>query len=107
MLKSKESEQSWNNLSSPSFVYWKSLATLTVCIDQLTAFYICLSSHVCICIQAANPGCILEDFVRWYSPLDWMEDPGSGEMNHEYQQEGGQAMAIRGYLSVRMQCEGT
>ncbi|CAK9860416.1 unnamed protein product [Sphagnum jensenii] len=56
--------------------------------------------------KAANPGCILEDFVRWYSPLDWMEDPGSGEMNHEYQQEGGEDMAIRGYLSVRMQCEG-
>lgn len=26
-----------------------------------------------IFIQAANPGCILEDFVRWYSPLDWVE----------------------------------
>jgi Rab3 GTPase-activating protein catalytic subunit len=35
-----------------------------------------------------------------------MEDPGSGEMNHEYQQDGGQDMGIRGYLSVRMQCEG-
>jgi Rab3 GTPase-activating protein catalytic subunit len=35
-----------------------------------------------------------------------MEDPRSVEMNHDYQQEGGQDMAIRGYLSVRMQCEG-
>ena len=26
--------------------------------------------------QAANPGCLLEDFVRWYSPRDWIEDTG-------------------------------
>ena len=26
------------------------------------------------CIQAANPGCLLEDFVRWYSPRDWIEE---------------------------------
>eukprot|EP00899_Mesostigma_viride_P023538 jgi/Mesvir1/4369/Mv02447-RA.2 len=25
--------------------------------------------------KAANPGCVLEDFVRWYSPPDWIEDP--------------------------------
>ncbi|CAK9224306.1 unnamed protein product [Sphagnum jensenii] len=56
--------------------------------------------------KAANPGCILEDFVRWYSPLDWREEPGSGEMIPECQEEGGEDMAIRGYLSVRMQCEG-
>ncbi len=24
-------------------------------------------------IQAANPGAILEDFIRWYSPRDWIE----------------------------------
>lgn len=29
----------------------------------------CLSAHP----QAANPGCLLEDFVRWYSPRDWIE----------------------------------
>lgn len=23
-------------------------------------------------VQAANPGCLLEDFVRWYSPNDWI-----------------------------------
>ena len=23
--------------------------------------------------QAANPGCLLEDFVRWYSPNDWLQ----------------------------------
>merc|ERR1739838_648318 len=24
--------------------------------------------------KAANPGATLEDFVRWYSPRDWIED---------------------------------
>src|SRR6218665_932695 len=24
--------------------------------------------------KAANPGCILGDFVRWYSPRDWVEE---------------------------------
>ena len=24
--------------------------------------------------QAANPECLLEDFVRWYSPRDWIEE---------------------------------
>ena len=23
--------------------------------------------------KAANPGCVLADFVRWYSPRDWIE----------------------------------
>ena len=27
-----------------------------------------------ILLQAANPGCVLEDFVRWYSPRDWVEE---------------------------------
>ena len=26
------------------------------------------------CFKAANPGCILEDFIRWYSPRDWDSD---------------------------------
>ena len=26
-------------------------------------------------LQAANPGCVLEDFVRWYSPPDWSAVP--------------------------------
>jgi len=24
--------------------------------------------------QAANPGAVLEDFIRWYSPRDWIDD---------------------------------
>lgn len=27
--------------------------------------------------QAANPGCLLEDFVRWYSPRDWLDEESS------------------------------
>lgn len=29
--------------------------------------------------QAANPGCLLEDFVRWYSPFDWIPGPETEE----------------------------
>ena len=28
--------------------------------------------------QAANPGCLLADFVRWYSPRDWIEGEEEG-----------------------------
>ncbi|XP_024518524.1 rab3 GTPase-activating protein catalytic subunit [Selaginella moellendorffii] len=27
--------------------------------------------------KAANPGAVLEDFVRWHSPRDWIDDDGS------------------------------
>lgn len=30
-------------------------------------------------LQAANPGCLLEDFVRWYSPFDWIPGPETEE----------------------------
>ncbi|KAL9957793.1 hypothetical protein ACROYT_G034737 [Oculina patagonica] len=29
--------------------------------------------------KAANPGCLLEDFVRWYSPFDWIPGPETEE----------------------------
>jgi hypothetical protein len=29
--------------------------------------------------KAANPGCQLGDFVRWYSPRDWIETEEMGE----------------------------
>ncbi|XP_076642287.1 RAB3 GTPase activating protein subunit 1 [Halictus rubicundus] len=41
--------------------------------------------------KAANPGAVLEDFIRWYSPRDWIED---GETDNW-----GQAT---GHLSARM-----
>ncbi|KAM6553862.1 hypothetical protein CsatB_014624 [Cannabis sativa] len=54
--------------------------------------------------KAANPGCILEDFVRWHSPPDWTEvepiiedkDPSND----------GDILSIRGQLSSRMKKEG-
>lgn len=35
--------------------------------------------------QAANPGAILEDFIRWYSPRDWIEED---EVNEYGQKKG-------------------
>ncbi|KAL0886793.1 hypothetical protein Bca101_010776 [Brassica carinata] len=47
--------------------------------------------------KAANPGCILEDFVRWHSPPDWTENDTSS---------GDDSSPLRGQLSIRMQKEG-
>ncbi|CAN8248290.1 unnamed protein product [Cochlearia groenlandica] len=47
--------------------------------------------------KAANPGCILEDFVRWHSPPDWTENDNSS---------GDDSSPPRGQLSTRMQKEG-
>ncbi|XP_017758239.1 PREDICTED: rab3 GTPase-activating protein catalytic subunit isoform X2 [Eufriesea mexicana] len=41
--------------------------------------------------KAANPGAVLEDFIRWYSPRDWIEDSGTDEWDQP-----------RGHLSARM-----
>nr|XP_043638772.1 uncharacterized protein LOC122609886 isoform X2 [Erigeron canadensis] len=53
--------------------------------------------------KAANPGCILEDFVRWHSPPDWMESTTDDENKEPV---GGDNMSSRGHLSMRMQKEG-
>uniref|UniRef100_A0A0A9XWU8 Rab3 GTPase-activating protein catalytic subunit n=1 Tax=Lygus hesperus TaxID=30085 RepID=A0A0A9XWU8_LYGHE len=45
--------------------------------------------------KAANPGAVIEDFIRWYSPRDWIET--------EEEDEWGQK---KGELSVRMQLPG-
>lgn len=45
--------------------------------------------------KAANPGAILEDFIRWYSPRDWIEE----DEVDEYGQK-------KGSLSTRMQIKG-
>ncbi|KAB2086234.1 hypothetical protein ES319_A04G015400v1 [Gossypium barbadense] len=42
--------------------------------------------------KAANPGCVLEDFVRWHSPPDWIEAEPSDKVP-----------GARGQLSSRMQ----
>ncbi|KAL8159925.1 hypothetical protein V2J09_001462 [Rumex salicifolius] len=51
--------------------------------------------------KAANPGCILEDFVRWHSPPDWTEASSSDEADEVLKEE-----TPRGRLSSRMQKEG-
>lgn len=44
--------------------------------------------------KAANPGSVVEDFIRWYSPRDWIEE--------EEEDEWGQK---KGHLSPRMMIE--
>lgn len=41
--------------------------------------------------KAANPGSILEDFIRWYSPRDWIEEDETDEWGQK-----------KGHLSSRM-----
>ncbi|XP_012682028.1 rab3 GTPase-activating protein catalytic subunit isoform X2 [Clupea harengus] len=48
--------------------------------------------------KAANPGCSLEDFVRWYSPRDYVEE-------EEETDEAGQTV-VKGDLSARMKIPG-
>ncbi|KAM6071107.1 rab3 GTPase-activating protein catalytic subunit isoform 1-T1 [Chlamydotis macqueenii] len=43
--------------------------------------------------KAANPGCCLEDFVRWYSPRDYIEEEVVDEKGNR---------VIKGELSARM-----
>ncbi|XP_025751573.2 rab3 GTPase-activating protein catalytic subunit [Manacus vitellinus] len=43
--------------------------------------------------KAANPGCCLEDFVRWYSPRDYIEEEVVDEKGNKI---------IKGELSARM-----
>ncbi|XP_048339326.1 rab3 GTPase-activating protein catalytic subunit isoform X2 [Sphaerodactylus townsendi] len=43
--------------------------------------------------KAANPGCCLEDFVRWYSPRDYVEEETVDEKGN---------VVIKGELSARM-----
>ncbi|CAO2636676.1 Rab3 GTPase-activating protein catalytic subunit [Lemmus lemmus] len=43
--------------------------------------------------KAANPGCFLEDFVRWYSPRDYIEEEVTDEKGN---------VVLKGELSARM-----
>lgn len=58
------------------------MESFKVCIDlkiwRCKTFYkvYLLSFYI---IQAANPGAVLEDFIRWYSPRDWVDDEGIDE----------------------------
>ena len=43
-------------------------------LTKITAFNCTYIDSLCLLyFQAANPECVLEDFVRWYSPRDWVE----------------------------------
>ncbi|XP_034678851.1 uncharacterized protein LOC117909054 isoform X3 [Vitis riparia] len=54
--------------------------------------------------KAANPGSILEDFVRWHSPPDWTDTEPSDECKDTF--DGGDSLSARGQLSSRMRKEG-
>ncbi|KAM6554199.1 hypothetical protein CsatB_014961 [Cannabis sativa] len=54
--------------------------------------------------KAANPGCILEDFVRWHSPPDWTE--AEPIIEDKDPSNDGDILSMRGQLSSRMQKEG-
>ncbi|XP_029383713.1 rab3 GTPase-activating protein catalytic subunit isoform X2 [Echeneis naucrates] len=47
--------------------------------------------------KAANPGCVLEDFVRWYSPRDYVEEEVVDEKGNK---------VLKGELSARMKIPG-
>uniref|UniRef100_A0A8C5H0S8 Rab3 GTPase-activating protein catalytic subunit n=1 Tax=Gouania willdenowi TaxID=441366 RepID=A0A8C5H0S8_GOUWI len=47
--------------------------------------------------KAANPGCVLEDFVRWYSPRDYVEEVVVDEKGNK---------VLKGELSARMKIPG-
>uniref|UniRef100_A0A3P8TBC5 Rab3 GTPase-activating protein catalytic subunit n=1 Tax=Amphiprion percula TaxID=161767 RepID=A0A3P8TBC5_AMPPE len=47
--------------------------------------------------KAANPGCVLEDFVRWYSPRDYVEEEVVDEKGNT---------VVKGELSPRMKIPG-
>ncbi|CAJ1080577.1 rab3 GTPase-activating protein catalytic subunit isoform X2 [Xyrichtys novacula] len=47
--------------------------------------------------KAANPGCVLEDFVRWYSPRDYVEEEVTDESGNK---------VVKGELSARMKISG-
>jgi Rab3 GTPase-activating protein catalytic subunit len=56
--------------------------------------------------KAANPGCVLEDFVRWHSPRDWIEEGLEEGLEEEDAGGGGEGMrgagrAACGQLSAR------
>ena len=44
--------------------------------------------------KAANPGCIIADFVRWYSPSDWIERDGEEACLSSRMQEPGNMWTV-------------
>ncbi|KAJ3670457.1 hypothetical protein LUZ60_010781 [Juncus effusus] len=57
--------------------------------------------------KAANPGCVLEDFIRWHSPPDWNEyNNNIINNNNNNNSENKEGSSRRGRLSDRMQTKG-
>ncbi|KAL9663376.1 hypothetical protein QQ045_018762 [Rhodiola kirilowii] len=52
--------------------------------------------------KAANPGCLLEDFVRWHSLPDWTNT----KQNSDSEDSCNEVESTKGQLSTRMQKEG-
>lgn len=58
--------------------------------------------------KAANPGAVLEDFVRWHSPRDWLADGANadgeiaGTRNIAVEEDAARIWPSRGRLSSRM-----
>ncbi|KAG1368319.1 rab3 GTPase-activating protein catalytic subunit-like [Cocos nucifera] len=71
-------------------------------IKETEEFVMRTGRSVCL-TPAANPGCILEDFIRWHSPPDWMEMVSDDQVNDSVDGEGS---SRQGQLSGRMQKEG-
>ena len=38
--------------------------------------------------RAANPGAVLGDFVRWYSPRDWIDGEKAGDKVGDFELQG-------------------
>lgn len=70
---------------------------------QDTGYWL-ISSLLGYSFQAANPGCILEDFVRWHSPPDWSENETTSDLDDT--SDSGDLSSVKGQLSRRMQKEG-
>ena len=47
--------------------------------------------------KAANPGCTLGDFVRWYSPRDWVEEATVDEEGKTTRKVGDSCFKFREY----------
>ncbi|CAH3157487.1 unnamed protein product, partial [Porites evermanni] len=60
------------------FVFLIHLQMLNCCIERKRLSKIRTAS-LQFSNNAANPGCLLEDFVRWYSPFDWIPGPETEE----------------------------
>ena len=44
-------------------------------------------------LQAANPGCVIGDFVRWYSPRDWITE--------EKENDDGTVVNVGQYITIQ------